>query len=317
MLTIYMSHDMMVHKAHKRLKMRISHFHNNDEDLPHIGRTSGMNPEDSKNLHGVNAGTNTPRTPCATMISPKKREFSPLGEEANMHTCKRASATLTALRAGSDTPEEVPEPHYSQGTSHLVQDTDKNGSNSCWRRELFVAPRNVEKSSTSSRVSCETSSLQYSSKPVHSPVYATGRYTKQSNDNSCSRREPFLIAKNVENTSTSLLPSHDDSETSSSPPRRKPVQIPVYKTGNHTKPSCDDPRLCREPVLSGKNVEKTSTLPSPSHCCSYFSSFSIQSALHIVSCDCQVALYCSYLCNNTKVNSGKSSLVHYCSYYCN
>src|SRR6266446_1405006 len=162
-----------------------------DEDLPHIGRTSGTNPEDSKNLHGVNAGTNTPRTPCATMISPKKREFSPLGEEANMCMCKRMSATLTALRAGSDMPEEVPEPHYPQGTSHLVQDTDKNGSNSCWRREPFVAPRNVE------------------------------------------------------NTSTSLLPPHDDSEASSSPPRREPVQIPVYKTGNHTKPSCDDPHLCR------------------------------------------------------------------------
>ena len=182
-----------------------------------------------------------------------------------MRTCKHMAATLTALRAGSDMPEEVPEPHYPQGTSHLVKDTDKNGSNSCWRREPFVAPRNVEKSSTSSRVSCETSSLQYSSKPVHSPVYATGRYTKQSIDNSCSRREPFLIAKNVENTSTSLLPSHDDSETSSSPPRPEPVQIPVYKTGNHSKPSCDNPHLCREPVLSEKNVEKTSTLPSPSH----------------------------------------------------
>ena len=176
-----------------------------DEDLPHIGRTSGTNPEDSKNLHGVNAGTNTPRTPCATMISPKKREFSPLGEEANMCMCKRMSATLTALRAGSDMPEEVPEPHYPQGTSHLVRDTDKNGSNSCWRREPFVAPRNVEKSSTSSHISCKTSSLQYSSKPVHSPVYVTGRYTKQSSDNSCLCREPFLIAKNMEKTSTLLL----------------------------------------------------------------------------------------------------------------
>ena len=86
-----------------------------------------------------------------------------------------------------------------------------------------------------------------------------------SNNNSCLRREPFLIAKNVENTSTSLLPPHDDSEASSSPPRREPVQIPVYKTGNHTKPSCDDPRSRREPVVSGKNVEKTSTLPTPSH----------------------------------------------------
>ncbi|KAF8325577.1 uncharacterized protein EI90DRAFT_3019030 [Cantharellus anzutake] len=366
-----------------------------DKDLPHIGRTSGTNPEDPKNLHGVNAGNNTLRTPCANMISPRKREFSPLGEEANMRT---------SSRAGSDTPKEVPEPHYPQGTSHLVQDTDKNSSNSCWHRGPFVAPSNVEKLSTSSRVtrmtsslqdcskpvhsqvyltgsytkpsndhshwhrepflipknveksftcpassrikretepfevpknveksststessrvSHETSSLRYSSKPVHSPVYATGscanrsndnsrqhrepfviaknvektstlstsshincetsspqnrsmlvhspvyvtgNHAKQSNNNSCLHREPYLIAKNVEKTSTSSLPSCNYSETSSSPPRREPVQTPVYKTGNHQKPSWDDPRLCREPVLSGGNVEKTSTPPTPSH----------------------------------------------------
>ncbi|KAF8319174.1 uncharacterized protein EI90DRAFT_3020837 [Cantharellus anzutake] len=407
-----------------------------DKDLPHIGRTSGTNPEDPKNLHGVNAGNNTLRTPCANMISPRKREFSPLGEEANMCTCKRTAATLTALRAGSDTPKEVPEPHYPQGTSHLVQDTDKNSSNSCWHRGPSVAPSNVEKLSTSSRVtrmtsslqhcskpvhsqvyltgsytkpsndhshwhrepfliaknveksftcpassrikretsrlqyssnlvhspvdatgschkqpndhSCwhrepfgvpknvekpststessrvshETSSLRYSSKPVHSPVYAmgscanrsndnscqhrepfviaknvkktstlstsshincetsspqnrsmlvhspvyvTGNRAKQSNNNSCLHREPSLIAKNVEKTSTSSLPSCNYSETSSSPPRREPDQTPVYKTGNHQKPSWDDPHLCREPVLSGGNVEKTSTPPTPSH----------------------------------------------------
>ncbi|KAF8322000.1 uncharacterized protein EI90DRAFT_3020171 [Cantharellus anzutake] len=353
-----------------------------------------------------------------------------------MCTRKHAAATLTALRAGSDTPKEVPEPHYPQGTSHLVQDTDKNSSNSCWHRGPFVAPSNVEKLSTSSRVtrmtsglqhcskpvhsqvyltgsytkpsndhshwhrelfliaknveksftcpassrikretsrlkyssnlvhspvdatgschkqpndhSCwrrepfgvpknvekpststessrvshETSSLRYSSKPVHSPVYAmgscanrsnynscqhrepfviaknvkktstlstsshincetsspqnrsmlvhspvyvTGNRAKQSNNNSCLHREPSLIAKNVEKTSTSSLPSCNYSETSSSPPRREPDQTPVYKTGNHQKPSWDDPRLCREPVLSGGNVEKTSTPPTPSH----------------------------------------------------
>ncbi|KAF8325064.1 uncharacterized protein EI90DRAFT_3019250 [Cantharellus anzutake] len=67
-----------------------------DEDLPHIGRTSGTNPEDPKNLHGVNAGNNTLRTPCANMISPRKREFSPLGEEANMRTpCNIAASQFT------------------------------------------------------------------------------------------------------------------------------------------------------------------------------------------------------------------------------
>ncbi|KAF8333480.1 uncharacterized protein EI90DRAFT_3015367 [Cantharellus anzutake] len=368
------------------------------------------------------------------MISPRKREFSPLGEEANMRTRKGAAATQTALRAGSDTPKEVPEPHYPQGTSHLVQDTDKNSSNSCWHRGPFVAPSNVEKLSTSSRVtrmtsslqhcskpvhsqvyltgsyskpsndhshwhrelfliaknveksftcpassrikretsrlqyssnhspvdatgschkqpndhSCwcrepfgvpknvekpststessrvshETSSLRYSSKPVHSPVYAmgscanrsndnsyqhrepfviaknvkktstlstsshincetsspqnrsmlvhspvyvTGNHAKQSNNNSCLHREPSLIAKNVEKTSTSSLPSCNYSETFSSPPRREPDQTPVYKTGNHQKPSWDDPHTSGEPVLSGGNVEKTSTPPTPSH----------------------------------------------------
>ena len=46
-------------------------------------------------------------------------------------------------------------------------------------------------------------------------------------------------------------------------------------------------------------------------CCSYFSSFSIQSVLHIVSCDCQVALYCSYYCNNTKVQLRLRYLLRY------
>jgi hypothetical protein len=139
---------------------------------------------------------------------------------------------------------------------------------SCSHREPFGAPKNVEKSSTpsaSSHVNREASSLQYSSKLAHSPVYATGSCSKQSNNNSCSRREPFLIAKNVEKTSTSPLPSRSHCETSSSPPRCEPVQTPVYKTGNHSKPSCDEPHLCREPVLSGKNVEKISTWRSSSH----------------------------------------------------
>ncbi|KAF8311779.1 uncharacterized protein EI90DRAFT_3023408 [Cantharellus anzutake] len=350
-----------------------------DEDLPHIGRTSGTNPEDPKNLHGVNAGNNTLRTPCANMISPRKREFSPLGEEANMRTHKRAAATLTALRAGSDTPKEVPEPHYPQGTSHLVQDTDNNSSNSCWRRRPFVAPSNVEKLSTSSRVTRMTSSLQdcskpvhsqvyltgsytkpsndnshwhrepflipknveksftcpassrikrktsrlqyssnlvhslvyatgschkqptdhscwrrepfgvpknveksststessrvsrempslrYSSKPVHSPVYATGSCANRSNDNSCQHREPFVIAKNVEKTSTLSTSSHINCETSSPQNRSMLVHSPVYVTGNCAKQSNNNSRLCREPVLSGGNVKKTSTPPTPSH----------------------------------------------------
>ena len=33
-VTIYMSRDMMVHKAHKRLKMGISHFHNRRPRVP-------------------------------------------------------------------------------------------------------------------------------------------------------------------------------------------------------------------------------------------------------------------------------------------
>ncbi|KAF8319891.1 uncharacterized protein EI90DRAFT_3020602 [Cantharellus anzutake] len=371
-----------------------------DEDLPHIGRTSGTNPEDPKNLHGVNAGNNTLRTPCANMISPRKREFSPLGEEANMHTyCSKPVYSQVYLTGSYTKPsndhcykngaggahfrpfeaqEEGRGAHKSlnweishfhnnhshwhrepflipknveksftcpassrikhetsrlQYSSNLVHSpVDATGSchkqpndHSCWCREPFGVPKNVEKSSTStesSRVSHETSRLRYSSKPVHSPVYATGSCANRSNNNSCQHREPFviaknvektstlstsshincetsspqnrsmlvhspvyvtgnrakqsnnnsclhrepsLIAKNVEKTSTSSLPSCNYSETSSSPPRREPVQTPVYKTGNHQKPSWDDPHLCREPVLSGGNVEKTFTPLTPSH----------------------------------------------------
>ncbi|KAF8310343.1 uncharacterized protein EI90DRAFT_3024532 [Cantharellus anzutake] len=333
-----------------------------DEDLPHIGRTSGTNPEDPKNLHGVNVGNNTLRTPCANMISPRKREFSPLGEEANMRTyCSKLVHSQVYL-TGSYTKPSNDHSHWHREPFLIPKNVEKSSTcpassrikcetsrlqyssnlvhspvyatgschkqpndHSCWRREPFGVPKNVEKSSTStepSRVSRETPSLRYSSKPVHSPVYATGSCANRSNDNSCQHREPFviaknvektstsstssrtncetssrqnrsmlvhspvyvtgncakqsnnnsclhrepsLIAKNVEKTSTSSLPSCNYSETPSSPPRHEPVQTPVYKTGNHQKPSWDDPRLCRELVLSGGNVEKTSTPPIPSH----------------------------------------------------
>ncbi|KAF8314135.1 uncharacterized protein EI90DRAFT_3022448 [Cantharellus anzutake] len=230
-----------------------------DEDLPHIGRTSGTNPGGPKNLHGVNVGNNTLRTPCANMISPRKREFSPLGEEANMRTCKRAAATLTALRAGSDMPKEVPEPHYPQGTSHLVQDTDNNSSNSCWCRGPFVAPSNVEKLSTSSRVTHMTSSLQDCSKPVHSQVYLTGSYTKPSNDHSHWHREPFLIPKNVEKSFTCPASSRIKRKTSRLQYSSNLVHSLVYTTGSCHKQPNDHSCWRREPFGVPKNVEKSST----------------------------------------------------------
>ncbi|KAF8326310.1 uncharacterized protein EI90DRAFT_3018632 [Cantharellus anzutake] len=172
----------------------------------------------------------------------------------------RVSRETSSLRYSS---KPVHSPVYATGSC-----ANRSNDNSCQHREPSVVAKNVEKTSTlstSSHINCETSSPQNRSMLVHSPVYVTGNCAKQSNNNSCLHREPSLIAKNVEKTSTSSLPSCSYSETSSSPPRREPVQTPVYKTGNHQKPSWDDPRLCREPALRGGNVEKTSTPPTPSH----------------------------------------------------
>ncbi|KAF8327976.1 uncharacterized protein EI90DRAFT_3017958 [Cantharellus anzutake] len=201
---------------------------------------------------------------------PKNVEKSSTSTESS-RVCRETSS----LRYSS---KPAHSPVYATGSC-----TNRSNNSSCQHREPLVVAKNVEKTSTlstSSHINCETSSSQNRSMLVQSPVHVTGNCAKQSNNNSCSRREPFLIAKNVEKISTSSLPSRSHSETSSSAPRREPVQTPVYKTGNHPKHSWNDPRLHREPVLSERNVEKVSTLRSSSHNCSETSASSRNERIH-------------------------------------
>ncbi|KAF8324363.1 uncharacterized protein EI90DRAFT_3019703 [Cantharellus anzutake] len=165
-----------------------------------------------------------------------------VGKSSTSPASSRINRETSRLQYSSNL---VHSPVYMTGSCH-----EQPNDHSCLRREPFGVPKNVEKSSTStesSRVSCETSSLRYSSKLAHSPVYATGSFTNRSNNSSCQHREPLMIAKNVEKTSTVSTSSHINCETSSSQNRSMLVQSPVYVTGNCAKQSNNNSCSRREP----------------------------------------------------------------------
>ncbi|KAF8343196.1 uncharacterized protein EI90DRAFT_3011556 [Cantharellus anzutake] len=268
-----------------------SHWHREPSLIPKNVGKSSTSPASSRINHKTSRlqySSNLVHSPVYTTGS--------CHEQPNDHSClcrepfgvpknvEKSSTSMESSRVSHETSslryssKPAHSPVYATGSC-----TNRSNNSSCQHREPLVIAKNVEKTSTvstSSHINCETSSSQNRSMLGQSPVYVTGNCAKQSNNNSCSRREPFLIAKNVEKISISSLPSCSHSETSSSAPRREPVQTPVYKTGNHPKHSWNDPHLHREPVLSERNVEKISTLWSSSHNCSETSASSRNERIH-------------------------------------
>src|SRR6266436_6841244 len=82
-----------------------------DEDQcnPQKATTSGLVPEGSKNLCGVSAGPNTPRTPCYTNLTHIGEDLSPPDEVIDMHN-EHVSAEESAQKADWIQLQETPGP---------------------------------------------------------------------------------------------------------------------------------------------------------------------------------------------------------------
>ena len=61
---------------------------NEDQHDPEKATTSGLVPEGSKNLHGVSAGPNTPRTPHLTNLTHFGEDPSPPDEVIDLRTVR-------------------------------------------------------------------------------------------------------------------------------------------------------------------------------------------------------------------------------------
>ncbi|KAF8325568.1 uncharacterized protein EI90DRAFT_3019024 [Cantharellus anzutake] len=190
----------------------------------------------------------------------------PFGAPKNVEKSSTSSESSRVSRMTSSS-QYCSKPVHSQ--VYLTGSYTKPSNNHFhWHGKPFLIPKNVGKSSTSSassHIRCETSSLQYSSKLVHSPVYATWSCHKQPNDHSCLRRELFGVPKNVEKSSTSSESSRVSRETSSSRYSSKLAHSPVYVTGSCANRSNKNSCQHRELFVIAKNVEKTSTLSTSSH----------------------------------------------------
>src|SRR6266446_8751953 len=84
---------------------------NEDQRDPQKATTSGLVPEGSKNLCGVSAGPNTPRTPCYTNLTHIGEDLSPPDEVIDMRD-ERISAEKSAEKADWNQSQETPGPHY-------------------------------------------------------------------------------------------------------------------------------------------------------------------------------------------------------------
>src|SRR6266446_6110870 len=82
-----------------------------DQHDPQKATTSGLVPEGSKNLCGVSAGPNTPRTPCHTILTHFGEEPPPPEEVIDLRT-NHASAKESAQTADWTKTQETPGPHY-------------------------------------------------------------------------------------------------------------------------------------------------------------------------------------------------------------
>src|SRR6266705_5444639 len=83
-----------------------------DQQDPEKATTSGLVPEGLKNLHGVSAGPNTPRTPCHTALTHFGEDLSSPDEGNDLHT-NCISAEESAQKADWIQSQRAPGPHYS------------------------------------------------------------------------------------------------------------------------------------------------------------------------------------------------------------
>ncbi len=82
-----------------------------DQQDPEKATTSGLVPEGLKNLHGVSAGPNTPRTPHHTTLTHFGEDPSPPEEVINLHA-NCVSTEESAQTADWTKSQETPGPHY-------------------------------------------------------------------------------------------------------------------------------------------------------------------------------------------------------------
>ena len=82
-----------------------------DQRDPQEATTSGLVPEGSKNLRGVSAGPNTPRTPRHIDLTQVGEDLSPPEEVIDLRE-KRVSAEQSAQKADWTQSQETPGPHY-------------------------------------------------------------------------------------------------------------------------------------------------------------------------------------------------------------
>jgi len=82
-----------------------------DQQDPEKATTSGLVPEGLKNLRGVSAGPNTPRTPCHTTLTHVGEDLSPPDEVIDLHA-NRISTKESAQKADWIQSQETPGPHY-------------------------------------------------------------------------------------------------------------------------------------------------------------------------------------------------------------
>ena len=82
-----------------------------DQHDPEQSPTSGLVPEGLKNLRGVSAGPNTPRTPRYTNLTQIGEDISPPDEVIDLCN-ERISAEKSAQKADWNQAQETPGPHY-------------------------------------------------------------------------------------------------------------------------------------------------------------------------------------------------------------
>src|SRR6266446_3983110 len=96
-----------------------------DQHDPQKATTSGLVPEGSKNLCGVSAGPNTPRTPRYTNLTHIGEDLSPPVEVIDLHD-ECVSAEESAQKADWIQSQETPGPPLSPGASpHLPKSSPK------------------------------------------------------------------------------------------------------------------------------------------------------------------------------------------------
>src|SRR6266581_3546890 len=93
------------------LQKQPSSDNDKDQQDPERATTSGLVPEGLKNLRGVSAGPNTPRTPCHTALTHVGEDLSS-PDEGNDLRANCISTKESAQKADWIQSQETPGPHY-------------------------------------------------------------------------------------------------------------------------------------------------------------------------------------------------------------